>query len=157
MIETKEKTILDGHGKGHKYQVTQFAGMRGLRLATRLVQLVGPGLGEAMDLAGKGGLSKLLDSDINLSDVVKELVGQLDEDRVVNLVADLMASTHRDGKDMSNLAEFDAAYAANYGELFRALQFVLEVNYGNFLGALQVANTGGHTGSAKIPQDSQAS
>lgn len=153
MIESKEKSIQDDKGKSHKYQVTQFAAMRGLRMATRLVQLVGPGVGEAMDLARSGGLAKLMDADIDLSAVVKELVGQLDEDKVLNLVTDLLSSTHRDGQDMSQETVFNDAYAANYGELFRALVFVLEVNYGNFLGALRAANPGGKATGSAVTQD----
>lgn len=158
MIESKEKAILDDRGKSHKYQVTQFAAMRGLRLATRLLQLVGPGVGEAMDLAGQGGFAKIMDADIDLSAVVKELVGQLDEDKVTSLISDLLSSTHRDEQDMNYEENFNAAYAANYGELFRALTFVLEVNYGNFLGALRAANPGGKvTGSAENQTPSRGS
>ncbi|MFC3227330.1 phage tail assembly chaperone [Marinibaculum pumilum] len=128
MIEHREKTI-----GGHEYSVTQFPAMQGLRIAVRLVKLVGPGMAKALD--GKG-LAGVLDSDIGVSDMVGALVDRLDEGTTPEFVRQLLSATVRDGRDLSDERNFNDAYAANYRELIGALGFVLEVNYGDFFGAV---------------------
>lgn len=126
MIETKEKLI-----DGINYTVTQFAARRALRLKTRLLKLLAP---SAFSAAGsfKGG--NLLDVDLSstvITQAIQALVDRMDADDCVNLILELLSSTRREGKEITE-AHFDMVYAGNFGELFKALFFVLEVNFGSF-------------------------
>lgn len=139
MIQAKNKTI-----NGHEYTVTQFPAMHGLRMAVRLFKVVGPGLGKALSA---GSLTDLMSKDLgdgSLGDAISALVGNLDADGTPQMILDLLSSTHRDRREMTQ-NEFNTAYAANYGELIEALKFVLEVNYGGFFGALAAGDIGSPT------------
>lgn len=139
MLECKEKTI-----DGHEYQVTQFPAMHGMKIAVSLAKLLGSGLSGAL---GSGSAEKILEMDV--SAIANGIFEKLDEDETPKLVLRLLSNTHRDRKEM-NENNFNTAYAANYGELVKALKFVLEVNYGGFMGALeQAGNIGGQHSSAK--------
>jgi hypothetical protein len=132
MIETKEKTI-----DGHEYQVTQFPAMQGIRNAITLAKLFGSSIGGAI---GAGSVSEVMNMDI--SGMVAGIFEKLDETETTKLILKLLSNTHRNRQEM-NEVNFNNAYAANYGELVNALKFVLEVNYGGFMGALALAkNTG---------------
>jgi len=137
MIESKTREI-----DGHQYQVTQFAAMTGLRYAVRLVKIIGPGLGKA--LGGVDSLAGLMEADLSdagIGGMVQALTDNLDADGTPRLILDLLSATHRDNKEMTETV-FNTVYAGNYGELVKALKFVLEVNYGGFFGALAHGDTG---------------
>lgn len=139
MIENKEKTI-----GGNKYIVTQFPARRALKLKTRLLKLVAPSLFSAFGNSGTNIMEAKVDSTM-LKSAVSALVDRLDADEVEDLVISLLASTRREGKEL-NAAEFDRVFAGNFGEMYSALVFVLEVNFGSFLDQFR-------TGS---PEESQA-
>ena len=132
MIETKEREI-----NGHKYAVMQFPAMTGLRYAIKLVKMIGPSLAKTAD--GAGSLSSLMDKDLSsmsVSGAVESLTERLDDVGTAQFILDLFQSTHRDGVIL-NQGNFDSAFSANYGEMLKALAFVLEVNYGGFFGAIR--------------------
>lgn len=123
MIKSEEKII-----DGVNYTVTQFPARRGIKIQTKLAKLLGPTF--AALNTGKGSI---LDQDVgNLSGAVNALVGRLDEDYVVNFVLELLMCTRREGKEITE-GLFDTVYAGNYKELYKAILFVLEVNYGSFM------------------------
>jgi hypothetical protein len=127
MIESKEKTI-----NGVTYMVTQFPARRALKIQAKLIKLLAP-LFFAKD--------DLLDKEVNDPKVMRAasgLLDRLDEDYVVNLVMELLVSTRREGKEITD-GVFDTVYAGNFGELFDALVFVMEVNFKSFLDKI---NTG---------------
>ncbi|MBC3540660.1 phage tail assembly chaperone [Rufibacter sediminis] len=134
MLETKEKTI-----DGHEYQVTQFPALKGMRLAVKIGKLLGDGIGHA---ATTGSVM-----DMDVSKVVAGIVENLDEEATPNLLLQLFSSTHRDRKEM-NESGFNMAYAGNYMEMGKALLFILEVNYGGFMGALEQARSIGSQAEA---------
>lgn len=141
MIETKEKYI-----DGHKYTVTQFPARRALTLKTKLVKLVAPSLFTAMS-GQKQGASVL---DMPLDKAINMLVERLDEDHLINLIFELLASTRRDGKEL-NESHFNMVYAGNFGELYKALFFILEVNFGSFFQEIGIGNLGEHLAAPTMP------
>lgn len=125
MIATKEKTI----GKA-AYACTQFTGRHGLKMQARLLRLLGPVLG---GLLGSGKSGSVMDLDVDFGAALGTLA-QVDPDEFTALAVDLLASTRRDGKEIG--AEvIDLEYAGNYGELYQALAFVVDHNFGNLFGA----------------------
>jgi hypothetical protein len=124
MIESKEKVI-----EGAKYYVSQFPARRALKLKTRLVKLLAPSL---FTMAGKGG--NILDAELgsdSIGKAVNMLVERLDENDLENLIMELLCMTRREGKEITP-QYFDMVYAGNFQELYEALYFVLEVNFGSF-------------------------
>ncbi len=128
MLECKEKTI-----DGHEYQVTQFPAMQGMKIAVALAKLFGAGIGGAI---GSGSVAQVMNMDV--SGIVAGIFEKLDEEQTPKLILRLFSSTHRDRREL-NEVNFNDAFAANYGEMIKALKFVLEVNYGGFMGALEQA------------------
>lgn len=120
MIETKEKTI-----NGAKYSVVLFPARFGLRIKTELVKLLAPTL---LSMASKQDMDV---SKVDLSAMIRPLVDSLHEDKVIDLVMRLFSSTRRNDKEITESA-FDSMFAGNYGEMYQALRFVVEVNYGSF-------------------------
>lgn len=132
MLEKVEKTIEE-----NQYETTQFAAMKGMRLAVKLAKTFGGGIGAA----AAGGVESVMDMDV--AKVVQAIVSNLDEETTPQLIVELLSTTSRNDVQLTKEA-IDKCYAANYGELFKALQFVLEVNYGGFIGALaQASSIGG--------------
>lgn len=126
MIESKEKII-----EGAKYYVSQFPARRALKLKTKLIKLLAPSLFTA---AGnyKGG--NILDADLGsdtLGKAVSMLVERLDENDLESLIMELLCMTRREGKEITE-QYFDMVYAGNFSELYKALYFILEVNFGSF-------------------------
>lgn len=148
MVKTSEKRIGEA-----QYSCTQFPARRGLAMQVRLTRLVAPLLA---GLDFKSGES-FMDADISMDGgrLVNTLLEHLQEQAVVQLVVDLLESCRREGREL-NAQEFDMVYAGNYGELAKALLFVIETNSffglgpegGNLLGLLktlksQVSSTSG--------------
>lgn len=143
MIEEKTKVINDA-----TYVVQQFGARRGLKLKTRLVKLIAP---TAVALLGSvekdqsGNVS--LNSEANpelISKAISGLVNNLESDQVVDLVFALLETTTRNGVNVTsqNGSHFDMVYSANYGELIKALVFVVEVNFGSFFQGLGIGKQG---------------
>jgi hypothetical protein len=130
MISSKEKTIL-----GQKYLCTQFTARRALKIKTKLFKLLGPSVSSFLGSAkGKDFLNSEINSDL-LSKSVLLLIEKLDEDYVIDLILEILSSTRRNGREIDT-ALFDMEYAGNFNELFKAIVFVLEVNFGDFLRGL---------------------
>lgn len=123
-IETREKEI-----NGVKYACSQFPGRHGMKIQARVVALLGPLLGGAMALGAEEGEvepDKLAGAFLNLSKVKP--------DEFMSLAFDLLTQTTREGRLIDG-AVFDIEYAGNYGELYKALVFVLDVNFSSLFGA----------------------
>lgn len=140
MIESRE-TVIDGV----RYRVSQLGARHALRLLTTLAKVLGPGLGKGLDsvLQAKGGgkLAELLEADtskLQLGPAVEALVDRLDEptvEAVVNQLADATVLVLGD-KAPQLSAVFDAHFAGKLGQMFKWLAFALEVQFGDFFGAL---------------------
>jgi len=132
MIESKEKII-----EGAKYYVSQFPARRALKLQTRLVKLLAPSLFATLGSAKSMDILDVDLSDLSIGKAVEMLVNRLDENDLENLVLELLCMTRREGKEITP-QHFDMVYAGNFNELFKALFFVLEVNFASFFQAIDI-------------------
>lgn len=136
MIQEQEKEI-----NGAKYRVQQFAARRGLGLKTRLIKLIAP---TVLAVMGNQGQKVNLDNidPALLGKGIQGLLDNLDSDSVIKLVFDLLVNTWRDGVQVTsqNGTYFDSIYAGNYAELYKALLFVVEVNFGSFFQELGIGS-----------------
>ena len=127
---------------GANYTVQQFAARRGLALKTKLIKLIAP---SAFALIGgaKAQGGNLIDADIGadvLSKSIKTMLDNLgDSADVERLVFEILSNTRRNNAQIDGLL-FDDVYAGNYGELFKAVFFVIEVNYGSFFRDMGIGN-----------------
>lgn len=133
------KTINDDDGRPHAYTLLPFGASEGWRLAVALFALVGGSLGKLLSglLAGAGGsgtgtgsLGKLLEADLDLEAIVRDLAQALlgAEGHGEQLLKQLLRNVTRDGKGLDNAAVFDLAFQANYGELAEVVVWSVEVN-----------------------------
>lgn len=127
-LETKTKTI-----NGHQWQVTQWPGRHAMRMKVRLAKTLGPAVGAAASGASAGLDTDLADLDV--AGIVSALVGRLDESDTLSLMQDMLHQSLVDNQDASSDAFFDQHFAGNFGELYKGLGFVLEVNFGSFFAA----------------------
>lgn len=139
MITEKQKTItgiIDGESTPVDYVVKEFPAMKGIRICVSLARMLGSGLGQA---ASSGG--DILNMDI--SSLVSGLTQRLDEDETARLITSILSNTQRNGVFLMSDV-IDKVYAGNYGEMFEALKFALEVNFGGFIQALVAAQDTGY-------------
>lgn len=141
-LKTEEKTI-----DGMPVKVTQFAGRKNLDLLVDLAQIIGPAVG-----AYKGG--DIMDMDVGA--VVNAIMGNLNKDKVNDLVFRMLSSTFIDDRQI-NQDEFDRVFAGpDLLKLPKVLWFVIEVNFGNFTGLVgSVSNLQG--GAASQADEAPAS
>jgi hypothetical protein len=152
MRETVEKAI-----DGELYLFQQFNTTTSLKVLAKLTRLLGEPLILALGALGikppppapkldANGLPppaatvvetpKLIDREFDgsaMAKAVTALVERLDEDEVALLVKKLASEGVTCG---GQPIVFDEHYAGNFGRLFKVLGVALEVQYGNFLGAV---------------------
>lgn len=126
-LKTEERDI-----NGHKYSVTQFVATEGLRIKIALGKYIGPSLPHFV----KGGTNtNVLDAELDRKGAlvaIEKLIEHLDEVDTVNLILRMLKSggVRRDGVEVGNETIFNTEFAGNYIELYKALGFIVEVNYG---------------------------
>lgn len=160
MIQSKEKEI-----NGAVYTATTFPARKAITTGTKLFRFLGPALGELF-----GSLETEEDVPVGLkpdalSKAVKMLVDGMDSNKVVALILEILGSTTRIDPAENKRQEvckphvFDEVYAANFGELFGALAFALEVSLGDFLGNAGISKlldkAKAMTGRLQSPEASQ--
>lgn len=116
MIETKEKVIGESN-----YSVTQMPAMTAIKMQARLLRLIGPSFG-AMVASG---------DDSSIPTAISLLTDKLDANTFETLVLDLCRGARKDGVEMTR-QKIDLDFAGNLNELFRVIQFILEVNFSDF-------------------------
>lgn len=75
-------------------------------------------------------LAKIING--NSEDVMKLIASEGLENKQNHLMLSILSYTLRDNAAI-NKATFDSIYTGNLGELLEALQFAIEVNFGDFL------------------------
>lgn len=134
-------TLADADGKTHTYEVIPHPPTEGSRIMWVLVGLGAEPLGRlAKGLLGSADL-KSLRATLDAPDGVGKLLAAIDPAELAGdirrslatvpldrLGADILSRTSRDGKNLANSLNFDAAYVRNYGELLRALWEVVKAN-----------------------------
>lgn len=122
MIEAKDKVI-----NGHNYTVTQMTARRALAMQAKLMKLLGPSAGVMLSQSGKS----IEEAEQCLPEAILMLVNQLDEKTFDSLVIELMQGVRKDNFELTPQV-LDMEFAGNLNTLFLVLQFVLEVNFGDF-------------------------
>lgn len=129
---------------GSTYQFEQFNTTLSLNVLIRLSKIVGKPLALALgavfgDEQGKGkdeAARSLLEQDLKpalLAEAMDALMLRLDEKETIELIKTLAAGkVLADGRPVV----FDVHYEGRLDHLFRVVQAALEVQYGNFFGAL---------------------
>lgn len=128
MRETStNKVIADDYGGDHTYECTQHGADEGFKLLTTVIGILGEAAGQGLR-GEEGDLDQELTGAM-IGTAVKVLCDRLD----LALIKRLLAFTTRmndDGAREKVGEQFNKIYQGNYGELGRALWFVLEHNYG---------------------------
>lgn len=124
MLQTKKKTI-----GGHEYSVTQFLATEAIKISRTLKDELGVSFAQ-----GITGVLASGDGTVILSTIIRELCKGLDEDGTVKMVKRMLeqSGARCDGQEI--LPQFDIMFAGKLKTLFVLLAFILEVNYGDFLG-----------------------
>ena len=145
---------------GHKWTVCPFPARRAIQLKVRLAKMAGPAIGElipALGALGKGDKSKgdkskgdksteAVEADVDaalsaLPRAFEALAANLGEKEFTQTILDLMELSSRDDTQITD-DYFDSAFAGNYGEMYKALGFILKVNYSDFFKALGASGIG---------------
>lgn len=143
---TPQTEVIDGH----KWTVCPFPARRAIQLKVRLAKVAGPAIGELLPTLGAFGKddkspdSAQVDVEaalLTLPKVINALAANLSEDMFVQTILDLMELSSRDDNVITE-AYFDAEFAGNFGEMYKALGFILKVNYSDFLKGLGASGIG---------------
>jgi hypothetical protein len=119
---------------GHQLQIVQFPAGRGIKLQARVGKLILPVLGSILGESFKGGnisgkdLKGLLDANVDVSKALSVLAESVDEDRLYQLVLDLLSSTKVDGSDFVTAKIFDEIFTANYTLAYKVAFAVVKAN-----------------------------
>lgn len=149
MREPVEKTI-----DGEKYTFCQLPPKRSLKLMMRILRIVGPTLGVAVEGARTGAgvdIGALLTTDIDVSRIVSALCERLDENEVEAIVDDLLSQTIHGGKGEVS-RQFDVLFGGRLQHLFKVVYAALQVEYGDFLAAGPALNAFLKAGTTPGPQ-----
>ena len=117
---------------GHEWEVTPWEAMHGLRMQARIAPVVQAALSSA-----DGG--NMMDMDV--AKVTSGILSAIDAQETPQLIRDMLHGVRVDGKDMTMDGPFNDLFAANYGELYQGLWFVVNVNLGDLFSMAGV--TGG--------------
>ncbi|MDK1020036.1 MAG: hypothetical protein QGD90_00170 [Candidatus Hydrogenedentes bacterium] len=146
---------------GHKWTVCPFPARRAIQLKVRLAKAIGPAIAELIPALGslgidKPGVAKDQDTkgetkadveastDAALSAFPKAmacLAENLGEEEFTQTILDLMELSSRDDTQITP-EYFDTAFAGNFAEMYKAIWFILKVNYSDFFKGLGASNIG---------------
>jgi hypothetical protein len=124
--DAQRKTI-----NGHEWEVTPWDAMHGLRMQARIAPIVQAALG-----ASEGSVM-----DMDVAKVTSAILSRIDAEETPRLIRDALHGVFVDGKDMSMDKPFNDLFAANYGELYQGLWFVVQTNLGDLFSMAGVTGT----------------
>lgn len=122
MIETFEKQIGNS-----VYMVTQLPARRALKLQAKLLKLLGPAASEIFLAAAKD----IDNADRSIPKAISLLVSELDDKTFDSFIMEMLVGVRKDGMEL-NEKTADLEFAGKLNELFLVIQYVLEVNFGDF-------------------------
>lgn len=139
MARTPESKIINGH----RWEVTPWPGMYGLKMQAKLAPLVSGVVApmvSAMGTAKQGAdpLDALMNMDVD--SVVSTLLSHIDETQTPQLIESMLYGSFVEGRDITSANVFNEHFQANYGELYKGLAFVVQVNMGDLFS--MAASTG---------------
>jgi hypothetical protein len=123
---------------GHLYEFEQFGAKKATKLLVRIGRIAGGPLAivgtQIVGQKDRKGLAEKLNSAEVISRVIEALTQKLDENEVLDIIETFTGGDKVlcDGKKIS----FDHHYQNRLDHMFRVLWAALEVQYGNFFGAL---------------------
>ncbi len=131
--------LLDGDRNSHSYILTEHPPDEGLDIIGELMAVAGGPIGQLAhgvlgDMTTKGlSLSTMMDSDalagVDWAGVGRDIAQAIKAIRLSKFAARLLYYTYRDGHHLRDPDVMRQAYRANYGEVFRALGKVMEINH----------------------------
>jgi hypothetical protein len=145
----------------HKWTVTPFPARPAIRYKVRLAKMVGPAIGELIPALGNVPLidqesdnrddgQREADADDHIGidlalipKAISSMAEHVDEDMFVDTLVELMSMSTRDDTQITP-EQFDIIFAGNDAELYKAIWFILKVNYSDFIGMVEtaIASTG---------------
>ena len=130
MARTPEAKVINGH----RWEVTPWPGMYGLKMQARLAPVVSGVIAPVLTAIGGARhgvdpVDALMDMDVD--SVVRSLLDHIDEEKTPALIEAMLYGAFIDGKDATNSTFFNQHFQANYGELYQGLAFVVSVNMGD--------------------------
>lgn len=150
----------------HKWTVCPFPARRAIQLKVRLAKAIGPAIAELIPALGSLGINKpgvAKDRDTKDQDAKGEtkadveastdaalsafpkamacLAENLGEEEFTQTILDLMELSSRDDTQITP-EYFDTAFAGNFAEMYKAIWFILKVNYSDFFKGLGASNIG---------------
>lgn len=147
MIETFEKQI-----NNSTYMVTQLPARRALKLQAKLLKLLGPAASELFLAAAKD----IHNADSAIPKAISLLVNELDDKTFDVFIMEMIQGVRKDGIEL-NEKTVDIEFAGKLNELFLVVQYVLEVNYGDFFQEGGILKALMHKEETQIPQTAQRS
>lgn len=123
---------------GISYTVNMLPAAQGLKLATKLLKIIGDPLAELVKV--QGDKTKIFEI---LPMAVKTLTERLDEDEVVVLAKSLCSCVCKVGTSAPLDRTFDIYFRGKYGHLFKVLKEVVMYNFSDFLDVLPLVKTEG--------------
>lgn len=142
-------TLTDADGEEHEYRVKPHGGDDGQVLVFQLLGLGAEPMGTLVQTMVKvedvrtkisemwsaGGMEAVLDSDplewldaIDFAALGSSIQQLLEGGKAPQLVRDLLAEAHRDGKPLSKRLNRQTAYARNYAEMGQAVYHCITLN-----------------------------
>lgn len=142
----------DDHGNLHSYVVSYHPARSGWPLGLKLLRILGPALGAALDAVdfgnvpsaiasvsaaakdtlGGGGSDSMKIQGTPVGEALQNLAGAILSDG--SLIPELLRYTVRDSEQLyptaSDDSAFSAAFSANYGELLALIAKVVALNFG---------------------------
>ena len=112
---------------GTEYRIQPFPAFKGLVILKKLTKIIGPSFSVFLDGGeSSGGTEK----------AVELLVDNFDDDKVENLVKELISSVTKNGQSIN----FDIEFMGAYDKLFVLIKEVVMVNFGSVfqLGGFQL-------------------
>jgi hypothetical protein len=136
---SQTKQIVDDYGVTHAYECTQHGAEEGYKLLRTLLGILGEAAGQGLRTTSDGAPTQPeLDREVTgamLGMAVKVLCDRLDLPLIKRLLAFTTRTDGETGTTDKVPVAFNKIYQGNYGELAKALYFVLDHNYGPTLRA----------------------
>lgn len=152
-MEINQQHIPDADGKEHLYTFKAVDAETGLKLQVKLARILGTPLSKAV-----ASVVQSLGDDVDLKDAVnldvsafaKQVIPELEavvaelarnlgnDDEVLWVVKTLLAPCKRDAKPIN----FGVDYRKNYLEMWKAVGYALQENFGPLLGGLRIGGSG---------------
>lgn len=132
MEETYKRTI-----QGKEFQFNKFGAKQSTRYLAKIMKFVGEPIAMAVGAATKDGGKPLLEREMDmevLAKAVGSLMGRFDDPEVLNLIIEISSTPGLlcDGMRV----DFDSFYMGKLDLLLEVVKAALEVQYGNFFGAV---------------------